>query len=140
MLILDTNIVAEMMKVAPAPEVVAWLNDQEASTLFLTTVTIGEIGYGLWVLPQGKRRRFLEEGFERVTAEAFSSRILVFDEEAARCYAEVMGKRREMGRPMSIPDGQIAAIARARAYAVVTRNVRDFVDCGVEVFNPFSAP
>lgn len=139
MILLDTNIVAEMMKAEPAPAVVAWLNSQEASSLFLSTVTIGEITFGLRVLPRGRRRRHLEEGFERVLAEAFLGRVLPFDEEAAHRYGEIMSRRRQIGRPLSILDGQIASIARANGCAVATRNVRDFVDCGVEVINPFES-
>jgi predicted nucleic acid-binding protein len=139
MVLLDTNVVAEMMTASPAPAVVSWLNGQESSALFLTTVTIGEIAYGLRVMPHGKRRLQLEQGFERVLAEAFAGRILAYDEEAALQYGEVMGRRKEIGRPLSVPDGQIAAIARARGCAVATRNVRDFVDCGVEVLNPFES-
>jgi predicted nucleic acid-binding protein len=137
MIIIDTNVVAELMKASPAGEVVSWMNDQEASTLFLTTITLGEIGYGLEILPQGKRRLQLEQGFERVIAEAFTGRILAFDEEAARLYGVLMGRRKAIGRPLSILDGQIASIARARGCAVATRNVRDFVECGVDIFNPF---
>jgi hypothetical protein len=81
----------------------------------------------------------LEEGFERVLSEGFAGRVLGFSEAAARCYGEVMGRRREIGRPLSILDGQIASIARMHGYAVATRNVRDFVECGVEILNPFSA-
>jgi len=137
MIVLDTNIVAEMMKDMPMPGVVDWLNEQEASTLFLTTITLGEIGYGLRVLPQGKRRRQLEEGFERIIAEGFSSRILTFDKASAHLYGEVMGRRKEIGRPLSVPDGQIASIARSKGFAVATRNVRDFLECGVDIVNPF---
>jgi toxin FitB len=137
MIIVDTNVVAEMMKPSPDPSVVSWLNDQESAALFLTTVTLGEIGYGLEILPRGRRRLHLEQGFERVVAEAFAGRILAFDEEAARHYGVIMGRRRAIGRPLSIQDGQIASIARARGFAVATRNVRDFVQCGVEVINPF---
>jgi predicted nucleic acid-binding protein len=137
MIVVDTNVVAEMMKPSPDPSVVSWLNDQESAVLFLTAITIGEIGFGLEILPQGRRRLHLEQGFERVVAEAFSGRILVFDEEAARNYGVVMGRRRAIGRPLSIQDGQIASIARAKGFAVATRNVRDFVECGVEVINPF---
>lgn len=137
MIIVDTNVVAEMMRPSPDPSVVSWLNDQESAALFLTTVTLGEIGYGLEILPRGRRRLHLEQGFERVVAEAFAGRILAFDEEAARHYGVIMGRRRAIGRPLSIQDGQIASIARARGFAVATRNVRDFVQCGVEVINPF---
>jgi predicted nucleic acid-binding protein len=91
MVILDTNIVSEMMRVAPAPAVVAWLNHQDASQLFLTAVTIGEIRYGLRVLPPGRRRQGLEEGFERILAAAFTGRVLPFDEAAANRYGELMG-------------------------------------------------
>ncbi|MEA2602536.1 MAG: toxin FitB [Acidobacteriota bacterium] len=139
MIIVDTNVVAEMMKPSPDLSVVSWLNDQESAALFLTTVTIGEIGYGLEILPQGKRRLHLEQGFERVIAEAFTGRVLVFDEEAARYYGVVMGRRRAISRPLSIQDGQIASIARAKGFVVATRNVRDFVECGVEVVNPFES-
>ena len=137
MLVLDTNVVTEMMKASPDLRVVAWLNDQDASRLFLTTVTIAEISYGIRILPQGRRRHFLEEGFEKVTARAFAGRILAFDERAAHRYGEVMGRRREMGRTLSILDGQIASIAWANGCAVATRNVRHFLDCGVEIVNPF---
>jgi predicted nucleic acid-binding protein len=137
MIIIDTNVVAELMKASPAGEVVSWMNDQEASTLFLTTITLGEIGYGLEILPQGKRRLQLEQGFERVIAEAFTGRILAFDEEAARLYGVLMGRRKAIGRRLSILDGQIASIARARGCAVATRNIRDFVECGVDILNPF---
>jgi predicted nucleic acid-binding protein len=137
MVIVDTNIVAEMMKESPAQAVVSWFNDQESAALFLTTITIGEIGYGLRIMPHGRRRLQLEQGLERVLAEAFAGRILSFDEEAARHYGDVMGRRKEIGRPLSVQDGQIASIARARGGAVATRNVRDFVECGVEIVNPF---
>lgn len=139
MVIIDTNVVAEMMKPSPSPMVVAWLNSQESSALFLTAISIGEIVYGLRVMPSGKRRLQLEQGFERVLAEAFAGRILAFDEEAARHYGEVMGRRKEIGRSLSVPDGQIASIARARGCAIATRNVRDFTECGVEVINPFDS-
>ena len=137
MIVLDTNVVSEMMRATPAPNVVAWLNDQDASLLFLTAVTVGEIRYGLRVLPHGKRRRFLEEGFERILAEAFPGRILAFDEAAAHRYGEILGRRKEMGRPLAILDGQIASVAWSNGCSVATRNVQDFLDCGVEVINPF---
>jgi hypothetical protein len=139
MIILDTNVVSELMKASQDQAVVSWLNDQEASALFMTTITIGEIGYGLEILPRGRRRLQLEQGFERVIAEAFAGRILVFDEEAARHYGVMMGRRKARGRPLSIQDGQIASIARAKGFAVATRNVRDFVECGVEIINPFES-
>ena len=89
------------------------------------------------LLPEGRRRTALRTRFEQFLRQAFEGRIPDFDRAAARSYGEVMGGRREMGRPMSVPDGQIAAIARSRDYAVATRNVSDFEECGVVVVNPF---
>ena len=89
------------------------------------------------VLPKSRRRLELKERFERFITEAFSHRILAFDESAARTYGDIMGRRKELGCPMSVPDGQIAAIARSGGLAVATRNSSDFEECGVDLINPF---
>jgi|APFre7841882590_1041340.scaffolds.fasta_scaffold15200_2 predicted nucleic acid-binding protein len=137
MILVDTNVVSEVMKVAPSATVVEWLNQQKSSSLYVSTITLGEIEYGLRLLPVGKRRLQLKESFERFVSLAFAQRILVYDEAAARHYGEVMGLRKEMGRPMSVPDGQIVAIARANGLKVATRNTSDFKDCGVDLIDPF---
>ena len=139
MILLDTNVVSEVMRVAPSPAVLAWLNEQDSTTLFVSTVTIAEIEYGLRVLPDGKRRVGVRDRFEQFLAQAFAGRIRDFDQDAARSYGDVMGGRREIGRPMSVPDGQIAAIARSCGCAVATRNVADFEGCGLSLVNPFGA-
>ena len=137
MILVDTNVVSEIMKVAPSERVVNWLNSQKSSRLYVSTVTIGEIEYGLRILPAGKRRLQLNERFERFVSLAFAQRVMAYDEVAARAYGEVMGHRRELGRPISVPDGQIAAIARSNGFTVATRNITDFEDCGVELIDPF---
>ena len=137
MILLDTNIVSEVMKTRPAETVVAWLNGQDSEKLHVSSVTIGEITYGLQILPDGRRRSGLRERFERFVALAFDQRVLVYDESAARVYGELMGERKALGLPMSISDGQIAAIARLSHLAVATRNVTDFENCGIDVVNPF---
>lgn len=137
MILLDTNVVSEVMKTQPLEAVVAWLNAQDSERLYVSAVTIGEITYGLRILPDGKRRSRLHERFERFVALAFDQRVLAYDESAARVYGELMGDRKELGLPMSVPDGQIAAIASLNHLAVATRNVVDFENCGIEVINPF---
>lgn len=137
MILLDTNVVSEVMKVTPSSAVLEWLNAQDSESLYLSTVTIGEIEYGLRILPIGKRRLQLKERFEQFISHAFAQRVLAFDEAAARSYGDVMGIREELGRPMSVPDGQIAAIARSSGLAIATRNIRDFEDCSVDLVNPF---
>ena len=120
MIILDTNVVSEFMTSPPPGAVLNWLNAQDTATLYLSTVTIAEIGFGLSVMSAGKRRRLLQERFEQFVATAFDQRILSFDENAARIYGDILGHRREIGRPMSTFDGQIAAIARSRGFGVAT--------------------
>ena len=137
MIVLDTNIVSEVMATTPSLNVLSWINEQNTETLYLTTITIAEIGYGIRILPKGKRRYQLEERFEQFIARGFEHRILDFDEEAAKIYSEVMAHRREIGHPMSVPDGQIAAIVRSKGFMIATRNIRDFEDCNLELFDPF---
>lgn len=137
MIIMDTNIISEMMKPSPSAKVINWVDQQNASGLYVTTVTIAEISYGLNVLPNGNTRTLLEEAFNKAIMEAFKHRILSFEERAAHFYGKIMGHRKELGRPLSVLDGQIAAIASAHSYVIATRNIRDFVDCGVELINPF---
>ena len=137
MILLDTNIVSAIMAPAPPPFVIDWLNRQETVTLHLSTITIAEIGYCLRVMRDGKRRRLLEDRFDKFVADGFEQRMLDFDQQAAQLYAEVMGRRKAMGRPLSVLDGQIASIARANDLAVATRNIRDFEECGLDLINPF---
>jgi len=139
MILLDTNVVSTVMAPAPSAAVVEWLNRQETETLFLSTVTFAEIGYGLRVLPDGRRRRDLRDRFARFVATGFEQRLLPFDAAAADLYGEVLAHSRELGRPLGVLDAQIASIARSRHLAIATRNVRDFEECGLEVINPFAA-
>lgn len=138
MIIIDTNVISEAMKPRPFQPVISWLNAQETTSLFLSAITVGEIEFGLCTMPSGKRRTSLQEKFESIVSEAFVNRILVFDESAARVYGQLMAERRKLGKPLSIPDGQIASTARIRGFAVATRNSRDFADSGIQVINPFS--
>ncbi len=138
MIVLDTNVISEVMKPRPRPKVLAWLDECATESLFLSAVTCAEIGFGLHSLPRGKKRRILEERFQVFLDHGFEGRILPFDAPSARFYGEIMGNRRSLGRPMSILDGQIAAIARAHRFSVATGNVKDFEECGIRIINPFA--
>ena len=126
MFVLDTNIVSELMKEYPNPEVLAWLNRQRTNTLFLTAITEAEIRTGIAIMPDGKRRRALLAAAERAFGVFFAERILPFDREAAQAYAVIAAKRRASGHPISQADCQIAAIARSRGASVATRDADDF--------------
>jgi len=137
MIIIDTNVISEFMTSPPDPSVLAWMNQQSSISLFTTSITIAEIYFGLRIMPEGKRHHLLREKFEQFITRGFTGRVLNFDSRAAKNYGEIMGDRRESGRPMSTLDGQIAAIACSRGFAVATRNIKDFLDCGIEIVNPF---
>lgn len=137
MIILDTNVISELMKSEPNQQVIAWLDQQDPVTLFTTSITVAEIVYGLDVLPSGKRRDYLEAAFNQVLIDAFKHRVLIFDESAAHVYGKLMENRKTLGKPLSVLDGQIAAIARANQMRLATRNTRDFFDCELNLINPF---
>src|SRR5262249_34785476 len=103
-----------------------------------TTISQAEFLYGLAILPAGRRRMALEEAARRMFAEDFANRVLPFDSAAAQAFAAIASARRRKGRPIGDLDAQIAAIARSRGAAVATRNVSDFTDCGIEVFDPWA--
>lgn len=139
MILLDTNVVSAVMKPVPERAVVDWLNGEESSGLYFSAVSLAEIHFGLRMLPEGRRRRDLEDRLQRFIARGFERRMLSFDEKAASLYGELMAHRRAIGRPISSLDGQIAAIARTHRFAVATGNVRDFEECGLRIVNPFLA-
>ncbi|MFN7096845.1 MAG: type II toxin-antitoxin system VapC family toxin [Gammaproteobacteria bacterium] len=127
-----------MMKKSPSPNVITWIDKQEITQLFVTTISIAEICYGLQALPEGKRRVLLQDAFNQVVNDAFKYRVLDFNELAAHQYGIIMSQRKKSGRPLSILDGQIAAIALAHRAILATRNMRDFIDCNLELINPFN--
>ena len=137
-IILDTNVVSELMYVSPEPNVIDWFDAQGLPFLLLTTITEAELLFRIELMPEGKNRRGLMELTNSMLNVTFGRRILVFDSEAAGHYAVLAAARRSQGKPIDIPDCQIAAIAKSIGAAVATRNVKDFEDCGVEVINPWN--
>lgn len=139
MIILDTNVVSELMRPAPAGQVVDWVASQPAASLYTTSITQAEILHGLMLLPRGRRRTSLEAAASSMFAEEFGGRILGFGTDAAPRYAQIASERRRAGRPISHFDAQIAAIARFTGASIATRNVGDFEACGVSLLNPWTS-
>lgn len=137
MILLDTNIISELMKKVPSANVINWLDQQDVTQLFITSITIAEISYGLNALPTGERRRYLEDAFNKSIRDTFKHRILFFDETAAHQHGKLMSHRKQLGKPLSILDGQIAAVVSIHGASLATRNVRDFSDCEIDLINPF---
>lgn len=138
MTILDTNVVSEVMLSSPANRVLNWFSRMRAADeLFITTITIAEVLYGIELLPAGKRRDRLRADAENMFAEDYAARILAFDELAARSFARIAGSRRRIGRPIAELDAQIAAIAEVNNATLATHNMDDFKNCGLLVVNPW---
>lgn len=137
MFVLDTNVVSELMRERPNPEVMGWMDNQLTDNLFVTSITEAEVRTGIAILPDGERQRGLAAAAERLFAVFFSERILPFDSDAAQAYAMLATERRAAGRPISQSDCQIAAIAYSRGVPVVTRDVDDFEGCGLDVIDPW---
>lgn len=136
MILLDTNVVSEAIKPESHPAVRAWLDAQLAETLFLPSITIAELLFGIGVLPDGRRKTILAARIEGLL-EAFAGRILPFDARAARRYADLAVKARAAGRGFPTPDGYIAAIAAAHGFAVASRDTSAFHAAGLAVINPW---
>jgi predicted nucleic acid-binding protein len=136
-ILLDTNVLSELMRPAASPAVESWMGGQPAASLFISTITEAELRYGLALLPDGHRRRQLVAQADAMLVTDFAGRILPFDSPAASAYASIAAARRLSGRPISQADAQIAAIAASRGASLATRNVADFVDCTIDVINPW---
>ncbi len=138
MIVVDTNVLSELMRATPSAIVMRWMSNRSWAQLHTTAVTQAEILFGLAIMPDGQRRRSYFAAAERMFNEKFQDRVLPFDSKAAHIYADILAKRRAIGRPISQLDAQIAAIARCHDAAVATRNVADFDDCGVHLTNPWT--
>jgi predicted nucleic acid-binding protein len=136
MILLDTNVISEAMKPEPHPPVREWLDAQVAETLFLSSVTIAELMFGIGSLPDGRRKNNLLAVLDGVL-DLFGKRILPFDTNAARCYADLAVKARSAGRGFPTPDGYIAAIAAAKGFAVASRDTGPFRAAGLTVIDPW---
>ena len=138
MILLDTNVVSEAMRPEPHPAVGRWIDAQAAETLFLSSVTLAELLFGVGALPDGKRNTTQRTVLDGGTA-LFAPRILPFDAQAARRYADLALKARAAGKGFPTPDGYIAAIAAAHNFAVASRDASAFTAAGLTVINPWTA-
>ena len=139
MILLDTNVLSEFMRPQPAASVVAWLDEQPAGAVYTSAISRAEIELGLMLMPPSQRQEALSRAAWAMFDEDFAGRCLPFDEDAARHYARIVSARTRAGRPISVEDAQIAAIALAHRMPLATRNTTDFalID-DLEVVNPWT--
>lgn len=138
MIVLDTNVVSEAMKPEPNPAVRAWLNEQAAETLYISSVTLAELLFGIGALPAGKRKDSLAQALDGLMG-LFRDRVLPFDADAARHYAELAVTAKTIGRGFPTSDGYIAAIAVSRRFIVASPDTASYEAAGVSVINPCQA-
>jgi predicted nucleic acid-binding protein len=139
MIVIDTNVISELWKVEPNPNVLAWIDAQAIETLYLSAVTVAELRYGLATMPEGKRRTIYQERLEHEVLPAFAGRVLAFDLDTSKTYADLMARAREGGKAIAKADGYIAATAAAHGLMVATRDTSPFEAGGLEVINPWEA-
>ena len=135
MIFLDTNVISETLRKTPNSAVVAWLIRNDAE-LVLPTVTIAEVAFGIGKIRRDQRAARLEQGLD-TWRHRFADRIFAFTEAAALAYGDIMSTALRQGRPMTAPDGMIAAIARINGGRLATRNLADFATTGLELISPW---
>ena len=138
MIVLDTNVVSEAMKPEPDPAVRDWLDEQAAETLYISSVTVAELLFGIGALPNGRRKQKLAATLDGMLP-LFEGRILAFDTDAARHYADLAVAARTAGKGFPTPDGYIAATAAAHGFTVATRDASAFDAAGVPLIDPWTA-
>jgi predicted nucleic acid-binding protein len=137
MILLDTNVISELWKVEPNPQVFAWIDAQTVETLYLSAVTVAELRFGLATMPGGKRRKIFQDRLEDMVLPTFAERVLPFDLATSHAYAGLMAKARSEGKAISREDGYIAATAIAGGLIVATRDTSPFAAAGCKVINPW---
>jgi predicted nucleic acid-binding protein len=137
-IILDTNVVSELVRQHPVPHVLAWLDGYRPDEVYLTSVSVAELLYGVVRLPECHRAAIIAARLGEIIDADFRERVLAFTGDAALWYAEIVVARERQGRPIGTADAQIAAICRAHDGELATRNVKDFTDTGVRIVDPWA--
>ena len=131
--LVDANILSEPTKPTPDPRVVAWLRANEPE-IAVDPVILGELRFGILILPKGRKRNTLERWFD---AGVGRLHCLPWDADTGLKWAELLARLRTAGKAMPIKDSLIAATAAVHGLAVATRNRADFVNAGVRIVDPF---
>ena len=139
MILIDTNVISELWKPGPDSNVLAWIDAQTIETLYLSAITVAELRYGLAMMPDGKRRTIYQERLEREVLPTFAGRVLAFDLDTSKTYAELMARARVGGKAIAKADGYIAATAAAHGLIVATRDTSPFEAGGLQVIDPWEA-
>jgi len=139
MILIDTNVISELWRVEPNPNVLTWIDAQTVETLCLSAITVAELRFGLATMPHGKRRTIYQERLENEVLPTFEGRVLPFDLGASQAYADLMTRAKAEGKAIGKADGYIAATASARGLMLATRDIAPFEAAGLKIVNPWEA-
>jgi len=137
MIILDTNVISEIMRIDPEQAVAEWLDTQNLRSLHVTSINVMELRYGVQKLPEGNRKKALWEVLEFTLNKLFSGRELSFDRHAAEATATIAAGTFQRGMNLGTADMQIAGIALANGFAVASRDALPFTEAGVTLIDPW---
>lgn len=140
MIVLDTNVISELMRPAPDPHVLAWVDQQRVTELVISAITAAELRAGVALLPSGRRRARIGEQVDALLDETFAGYVLPFDLDSSAHYGDIIARRTRAGAPISALDAQTAAVCRQHEATLATRNRRDFVDIGIDLVDPWTMP
>lgn len=138
MILLDTDVLSAVMRAFPDEKVTNWLDLQLDDSIWIASITVMEILFGLRILPAGRRRQELTQAFKVLLEEKIRGRIAPFDTTAAEHAGELMALRKVTGKPVDYRDTMIAGIALATRATVATRNTSHFSELSVALVNPWT--
>lgn len=139
MILLDTNVISEPLKPHGESAVLVWIDAQAVETLYLSTISLAELRFGIAAMPDSKRKDKLRQQLDERVLPVFADRILPFGVDAAAAYGELRARARMAGKAIGTADGYIAAVAAAHGFSVATRDTSPFEAVGLEVINPWKA-
>jgi toxin FitB len=135
--LLDTCLVSELVKKEPNSKVIAWLDECDEQSLFLSVLTIGELQKGISKLADGVKKEKLQDWVEHDLADRFAGRLLDVDMDTALAWGKLQGEAEQKGEKLPVMDSLIAATAASHGLFVVTRNTKDLERCQAKVFDPW---
>ncbi len=135
--LIDTNVISELIARQPNPRVVAWIDQLDPNTVYLSVLTVGEIRKGIEKLPGSKRKDAIKEWLQTDLLVRFEGRIVPISLEVMLAWGELIGRLEREGKPIGAIDSLIAATALQGPYVLATRNDQDFRNTGVTVVNPW---
>jgi len=132
--LIDTNVISELRRRDPEPNVVQWFEQRPAGDLYLSVLSLGEIRRGVEMLKAGARQQALRVWLEQELPAFFAGRLLPISGGVAHRWGYLMA---EVGRPLPVIDSLLAATALEHNLVLITRNLKDVADLPVAVFNPW---